>query len=291
MKHLLKLYFTINEVTRKVNEDKIGAYAAETSFFIIVCIFPFIFFVFTILQYTPINESTFLKLLTTALPTQMEPLITSIVYEIYSRSSVALISITAIITLWICGNAFIGIMDGLNSIYGIRETRNYILRRICASIYALLFVFVMIAMLMFLVFGRYIIQITHDIFPLFTLLVSELLTRKFIIMQCVLTLFFMVLYKYIPNRKGSLIKELPGALFASLVWQLFSYLYSLYISIFPGFNAMYGSLASIVFAMLWLYFCISILFYGAEINALLEKKAIYLPILKPFHITKPKTNK
>lgn len=289
MKNLLKIYFTINEVTRKVNEDKIGAYAAETSFFIIVCIFPFIFFIFTILQYTPINESVFLKLLTSTLPMQLEPLITSIVEEIYSRSSVALISITVIITLWICGSAFIGIIDGLNSIYGIRETRNYILRRICASIYALLFVFIIIAMLMFLVFGEFIIQITSDTFPIFSLLIAELLARKFLIVQCVLTLFFMGLYKYIPNRKGSLIKELPGALFSALVWQLFSYLYSLYISISPRFTFMYGSLASIVFAMLWLYFCISILFYGAEINALIEKKSLYLPIFN-YNTTSKKNN-
>jgi membrane protein len=283
----LKLYFTIKNIARKVNEDKIGAYAAETSFFITICIFPFIIFVFTILQYTPVSEETFLKLLLAIMPEQVAPLMISIVEEIYSRSSVALISITAIIALWISGKAFIGIIDGLNSIYGIRETRNYIFRRIYAAVCTLLFVFVMVAMLLFLVFGKYIIQVTGDIFPIFTLLASELLKRKFLIMQCVLTLFFMLLYKFIPNRRCSMIIELPGALFASVGWQLFSYIYSLYIKLTPGFTATYGSLATIVFAMLWLYFCIYIVFFGAEINTLLDKKALYLPFLQNIK----KTNK
>jgi len=85
------------------------------------------------------------------------------------------------------------------------------------------------------------------------------------------------LYKYIPNRKGSLIREFPGALFAGVGWQLFSFLYSLYINHSSGFMNMYGSLATIVFAMLWLYFCISIVFYGAELNTFIEKKIIHLP--------------
>lgn len=288
MKTFFRLYFTVKEITNKIMKDHVTAYAAQSSFFIIVCFFPMIILLFNILRYTPISEEFLLSVLTSLTPSQMNPLIQSVINEIYARPSVAIISISAIGMLWVAGKAFLGIAQGLNSIYGIEENRNYFLRRLSASLYTLIFIFVMVFSLLFLVFGNQILSVSREHFPVFALLIDALLQRKELILQCFLTIIFMFLYKYVPNRKSSLIKELPGAIFAAIGWQVFSFIYSLYINYSPGFTAMYGSLATIVFAMLWLYFCISIVFYGAEINTFIEKKIIQLP---KFFTLKKKTNK
>lgn len=57
-----------------------------------------------------------------------------------------------------------------------------------------------------------------------------------------------------------------GSRVSTLCWILFSYASSLYFKYFSSFSTMYGSLASLAVLMLWLYFCICILFLGAEIN-------------------------
>lgn len=274
---MIRLFFIIKSITQKINDDKVSVYAAQSSFFILVSFIPCLILLCTLIQYTPITEQMLLNAFKQIVPSQLAPLVASIINEIYYRSSVALISITAIATLWVAGKAFLGITEGLNSIYGIAETRFYILRRIKACLYTLVLLVIMVICLVFLVFGNVILNLTQETFPVFNIIIGQLLRYKTILMQCLLTLFFMFLYKYIPNRKGSLIRELPGALFAGIGWQLFSFLYSLYVNYSSGFMNMYGSLATIVFAMLWLYFCISIVFYGAEINTFIEKKIIRLP--------------
>lgn len=291
MKFIFRIYFTIKEISDKINKDNVAAYAAESSFFIIVCFFPFILFLFTIIQYTPITEHMLLEFFITVTPSQIMPFIEAAINEIYSRSSVTLISITAISTLWISGKAFMGITQGLNSIYGVEEKRNYMFRRIVASLYTLLLIVVIVLILMLLVFGNKIFNILSGVFPLLALIVGEILRYKTLIVQCLLTLFFMMLYKFVPSRHGSLVKELPGALFAAIGWQAFSFLYSLYINNSSGFAMMYGSLASIVFTMLWLYFCISIVFYGAEINTFIEHRIINLPMILRIRKSSRRTNK
>ena len=67
-------------------------------------------------------------------------------------------------------------------------------------------------------------------------------------------------------------QQLPGAIFAAVCWLLFSFGFSLYFSNFSNFSYMYGSLAAIVLLMFWLYFCICILFIGAEINDFLKSE-------------------
>ena len=277
MNKILQICSTIQKIMLKVREDHVTTYAAQSSFFIIVCFFPVIILLFNIIQYTPITKDTLMNVLTTLVPAQLTPIIESTLNEIYARPSATVISVSAIGTLWIAGKAFLGISQGLNSIFGIKETRNYFLHRLWASIYTLIFIVAMIISLLLFVFGNHILVISSEPFPVFALLIDSLMERKELILLCFLTIFFMFLYKYIPNRKISLIKELPGALFAATGWQVFSFIYSLYINRTPNFTAMYGSLATIVFAMLWLYFCISIVFYGAELNTFLEKKIIRLP--------------
>lgn len=274
---MLKLFYIIKSITQKINNDKVSTYAAQSSFFIIVSFFPCIVLLCTLIRFTPVTEEMLLNAFLVITPEQLNPLLGSIIDEIYQRTSVALVSITAIITLWVSGKAFLGITDGLNSIYGITETRNYIFKRIKASLYTLIMLVMMVISLAFIVFGNVLLNISAKFFPMLNVIIAALLRHKNLLLQCMLTLFFMFMYKYVPNRKGSLIRELPGALFSAIGWQLFSILYSLYISHSVGFTAMYGSLGTIVFAMLWLYFCISIVFYGAELNTFIEKQIIHIP--------------
>ena len=274
---MIRLFFIIKSISQKIDDDKVGAYAAQSSFFILVSFIPCIILLCTLIQYTPITEVMLLDAFEQIVPSQLTPVVSSIVNEIYYRSSAALISITAIVTLWVAGKAFLGIAEGLNSIYGITETRNYFIRRFKACIYTLVLLVVIVVCLGLLVFGNIIMNLTQETFPVFSVIIRQLLRHKTILVQCLLTLFFMFLYKYVPDRKSSLIRELPGALFAGIGWQVFSFVYSLYVNQSSGFMNMYGSLATIVFAMLWLYFCISIVFYGAEVNTFIEKNIIRLP--------------
>ena len=45
----------------------------------------------------------------------------------------------------------------------------------------------------------------------------------------------------------------------------------MYFNFFSRFSYMYGSLTAIILLMLWIYFCICILFLGAEINCHLDR--------------------
>ena len=69
-----------------------------------------------------------------------------------------------------------------------------------------------------------------------------------------------------------LLRALPGAAGASLGWLVFSSLFSVYVQHFGSYSVFYGSLAGIAMAMLWLYVCMSILFYGGVLNCLLFER-------------------
>lgn len=263
MNSITNIYLFSREFVKKISKDHISAFSAQTSYFITVCFFPLLIFVLTMIQYTPITEEILYTILIEFTPKKLNPLIFSFINDVYSHSTITLSSISAISALWTSSKAFFCIYQGLNKVNNIDTKANYIFKRLYAVIYTLLFVIVILIILSFLLFGNRLYEISSSF------LLSLLIKYKFFIMSVTLTIIFTFMYKFLPERKTTFTKELPGAALAAIGWQLFSYLYSIYIDNSSSFAAMYGNLGAIVFTLLWLYFCINIFFYGAELNYLL----------------------
>ena len=96
-------------------------------------------------------------------------------------------------------------------------------------------------------------------------------------MPAALLALFTAMYMYVPNRRGRFWASLPGAVIATIGAMLFSWIFSLIVSLSPQFHYMYGSIANVIFTLFWLFAIFIIIFIGAEFNTFLEKKWIILP--------------
>lgn len=263
---LTKIIDIIRGTLRKISDDYVSVFSAQAAFFIFLSFFPFLMFLLTLLQYLPFAEDFLMNSFPNIVPKALHAFVDTIIQDVYHNASGTIISITAITALWSSSKGFLGIVRGLNSVYGIKETRNYFKLRILSSLYTLIFTLLIIVTLVLLVFGnRLYLWIQHQI-PYLEELALLIISLRAIFSLCILASFFLLLYIFIPNRKTRLISELPGALVASAGWLIFSYLYSYYIDNMRQLTSTYGSLTAIVFLMLWVYFCMYILFIGAEIN-------------------------
>lgn len=273
---LINLIQTIRMTCRKVSNDYVPTFSAQAAFFIIISFFPFSMFLLTLIQFLPLKESELYMLIRNFFPSGINTYVVSLISDIYVQPAKTIISITAITTLWSASRGFLAIVKGLNTVYGIKETRNYFKLRITSAIYTLAFAIIIVVSLGLLVFGNRIYLFIKAQFPLINDLAVAIIGLRTIVSLAIYTTFFLLLYIVIPNRKAKLFNELPGAVIAAAGWMLFSFLYSIYIDNFAKFSTMYGSLTAFVLLMLWLYFCMYIVFIGAEINVL-------LPTLWPFN--------
>lgn len=271
----------IGILSRKIRDDHVTAFSAQAAFFIIISFFPFIMLLLSIVRYFPFEESTMLRVFTQIFPNAINSLIVSVITEIYDTTSTGtLISITAITALWSAGKGFLAIMRGLNSVYEINETRNYFFLRITSTIYTLIFAILLIASMVLFVFGNSLYLSIEQKFPAMQGLALLIISLRTIVGLVTLLVFFLLIYVAIPNRKTRLMNELPGAMICAAGWMGFSYAFSYYIDHYSNYASMYGSLTTIVLFMLWMYFCMYILFIGAEINLMFENKALVEKIKK-----------
>lgn len=266
---MLEFIQWIKKFAAKVHMDGIAAYAAQSAYFVILSFFPFVMFLLTLLNFLPIDANTLIEALVGIFPESSAVIITPIVNEILSKSSGTLMSITILVLLWTAGKGLMALTNGLNAVHEIRETRNYIILRIISTIYTLLLAVMIILVLIVLVFGNQLYMWIVRKLPFLGNVAAFVISIRTFASLMILTTVFLLFYKVLPAVKVKLWHQLPGALFSAVGWLLFSYAFSIYIDYSQNISYMYGSLAGIILLMLWLYFCMNIIFIGAELNYML----------------------
>ena len=257
-----------------VSSHHTGAYAAQAAYFFVLSMIPIILLLLTMVQFTSLTKDYIMNAVLQAFPTTVEGLIESIVDQVYSQSG-TIIPITVLVALWSAGRGVLSITNGLNCVYESRETRTYVYLRIRASLYTVIFLVAIILSLALSVFGNRIAIMLNQHFPVLVRLIDMVIRSRTLITLGILTLFWDMVYKYLPNRKNigktTMKKQLPGAIFTACAWQVISFIFSIYLDIFTGFTTMYGSLTMIILIMLWLYMCMYVILLGGEVNALLQR--------------------
>ena len=87
------------------------------------------------------------------MPTTISPLLSSLIASIYDNSF-GIMSAAAIVTIWSAGKGVLALMRGLNAMNSVVEDRNYVLQRIIASFYLIIFLITIIFLLIVMVFGN-----------------------------------------------------------------------------------------------------------------------------------------
>lgn len=248
---------------RHMSKANVNAYASSAAFFIFLSLIPIIILVCSLLPITPLQKSDLLTAVK-LMPAPMVPLMAALIDSLYN-STVGIISVAAIVTVWSAGKGMLALMRGLNAMNGVAEDRNYVIQRMLASFYTIVMLALLLISLVLMVFGNTIVRVLSEHIPVLDELLALFMHLKPLFTWGILTLAFMAIYAFVPNIKLKVKNQFPGALFAAISWNLFSWGFSYYIENFNGFG-IYGSLSAIVVIMLWLYFCMYLLLVGAHIN-------------------------
>lgn len=262
-----KIWAIITDFMNNIAKKNIGAYAASTAFFSFISTIPALVLVCYILPYTPLTQVDLLLAIQEIMPDTVLPMISQIVSEVYKEQTLA-ISISTILLIWTAGKGMMALIQGLNVINDEEEKRNYFVVRLVASLYTLGMIVAILVSLFLMVFGETIFEELKAyliLVPYVSIAIEILINFRSLVVIGILTIVFTFIYWLVPNKKMRYKKQLPGALFAAVLWYAFSYVFSLYVDIFHGFSV-YGSLTFVVVIMLWFYFCMYIILIGAQIN-------------------------
>ena len=259
------------ELSNRIGRNHTGAYAAQSAYFFILSLIPIILLLLTIVQYTPVTKADVMTAMVMVFPEKnMQDFIIGIVNQVYNQSR-TVIPVTAVVALWSAGKGVLAMSNGLNYSYEIRETRNYVFMRIRASFYTILFIIAIVLGLVLSVFGNSISLFINTRFPFMKETTESILEMRTFITFAILLGFSLMIYRFLPNHKVRVREQIPGAVFTAVGWQVISFIFSMYLTIFQGFSGLYGSMTAIILVMLWLYFCMYAILLGGLLNCIWQE--------------------
>ena len=270
----------------KISDNYTAACAAQAAFFILLSIVPIISLILAVTTYLPLTQQDVLHLMMQFIPDDLIGYVQDIIADLYSRAGKTVISVSAIAMLWSASKGIAALMDGFNSMYQLRQDNsNWLVSRCIAIVYTILFILLfVIAMCGYVTVSHYYQEYIKGAFEIESAVRTVLLLIRYVIGWLLFYAFLLMMYVILPGGFGLPIgkeekvnlgvrirQQMPGAAFAAVAWLVISRVVVIYIDYFPSLSLMYGSLAGIVIAMLWLYFCMYSIFIGAVINYLLSE--------------------
>lgn len=263
----------IMDAAKTVKQMHIPLHAAYAAYFIVLAVFPALVLILSVLRYAGMEVRGLVELLDDILPSTMAEGAEELIYSTYRNSSGAMVGVSAVTALWSASRGIYGLLTGLNAVYGVSENRGYIYTRSISVVYTFVFILILLLTLVLHVFGNSIINLMRQVDNPVVIFFTDLIDLRFFLLLFLQSLVFTLMFMVLPNKRRSRFMEsLPGGVLSSLGWLVFSDIYSIYVENFSKYSTIYGSVYGIAITMLWLYCCMSILFYGGALNRYLMDK-------------------
>ena len=259
---------------QETGEDNISLLAAGVAFYSFLAFVPMLAAIVLIygIVAAPADVAGRLETLTRVLPTDAAKIVAdqmkSMTETPVTRTTVGLV-IAILLAIYGAMRGATSVIGALNVTYDERETRNFL--RTTGLSFAFTLGAVLVAIIAMLAISAMSLIGTVIHLPAFA---APLVTGGLWIgTALVASALVAVVYRYGPDRQDARWTWLtPGAVFASVVALLATFLFGLYVSHFAGYNATYGALGAVVSFLMWLYVTAFVVLLGAELNAEIERQ-------------------
>lgn len=273
----------------EMRRDRLSNGAATLAFYSTLALFPAAIFALSILPYLPIPhlQEAIFELLRQLLPGDAANLFTQTVTTVVSQRSGALLSFGFLFTVWSASSGTQAIIDQLNIVYGVKESRPFWKARLVAVL--LVFTFVALVILTFglVIFGGVIQDWLAARLGWSPTLLWFFATFRWAVLVFALLCSFALIYRIAPNvdhRRFRLFRA--GNVLAVAGFLASSFAFKVYVGNFGHYDATYGSLGAAIVLLLWLLIAGWMLLIGGELNELLDGQAGPMEATEPSSIRK-----
>ncbi len=254
-------------------DDAMGM-AAQIAFYAMLGLFPFMIFLLSFISTFPLGEKLqplLLGALEEQMPIEAAHYVADIVMELIPQQNQGLLSFGLLAGLWGASMAIGALITTINRAYNIRPRRNIVKQKLLSILLTLGLSGVWLLALSIVLVGPQITQVVFEWMGLAsennTFWTSIRLPMAFVLNLVALS----ILYYVAPEAKQRFRWILPGAFTSTLLWLLASSGFRLFLRNFGHYNKTYGSLATVVILMIWLWISGLLFLLGAEINSLMKR--------------------
>jgi membrane protein len=209
-------------------------------------------------------------------PKQVANSLSGQIHDVLTTTRGDILTIGAVLAVYFASNGVEALRIALNRAYSVVETRRWYWLRLESIGYTLIAAFTSLAMSFLIVLGPLIIEATRRHIPLIVESNEQLLNfARYAVTITALIVALFILHAWVPAGRRGFLQILPGIIFTMVASLVSGIVFGQYLARFANnYVSMYAGLASVIIALVFLYFIAAIFVYGGELNAAIIKSRL-----------------
>lgn len=255
------------DMIRRYYVHDVARDSAALTYYLLFAIFPLLIFVSTLLGVLELNIASITAVLAPILPSDVVDIIRTYLEYVAANQSRQLLWFSLVFSIWFPMRSTGCLMHSLRKAFGRSAPENILLGQLRTLLFTIWMIFVIGLTLALVVVGRRALYFLSGFLPLSETFISVWGYLRFVILGLVMAISLGILYQLALGQRRPLREVLPGVGSSLAAWLLLSMAFSYYVENMARYAQLYGSIATIVVVLLWLYMSGQVLILGAELSA------------------------
>jgi membrane protein len=209
-------------------------------------------------------------------PPQVASTISGQIHDVLTTTRTDALTVGAVLAVYFASNGVEALRVALNRAYAVVEPRRWYWLRLESIGYTLIAAITSLAMAFLIVLGPLIIEAVRSYLPLAVEANERFLhvSRYSITIGALIAALF-ILHAWLPAGRRGFLQILPGIVFTMVASLVSGIAFGQYLARFADrYVTMYAGLASVIIALVFLYFIAAIFVFGGELNAAIIKSRL-----------------
>jgi membrane protein len=208
-------------------------------------------------------------------PQQVADSLSGEIHDVLTTTRGGVLTIGAVLAVYFASNGVEALRVALNRAYSVIEPRRWYWLRLESIGYTLVAAFTSLAMAFLIVLGPLFLEAARRHIPLVESNEQFLNVARYSITIAALIVALFILHAWLPAGRRSFLQILPGIIFTMAASLVSGIVFGQYLARFASnYVTMYAGLASVIIALVFLYFLAAIFVYGGELNASIIKSRL-----------------
>jgi membrane protein len=209
-------------------------------------------------------------------PQQVADSLSGEIHDVLTTTRGDILTIGAVLAVYFASNGVEALRVALNRAYSVIELRRWYWLRLESIGYTLVAAFTALAMAFLIVLGPLILEAARRHIPFFVETNEHFLNvTRYTITISALIVALIILHAWLPAGRRGFLQILPGIIFTMVASLLSGIVFGQYLARFANnYVTMYAGLASVIIALVFLYFIAAIFVFGGELNAAIIKSRL-----------------
>ena len=255
------------DMIRRYYVHDVARDSAALTYYLLFAIFPLLIFVSTLLGVLELDIASITAVLAPILPSDVVDIIRTYLEYVAANQSRQLLWFSLVFSIWFPMRSTGCLMHSLRKAFGRSAPENILLGQLRTLLFTIWMIFVIGLTLALVVVGRRALYFLSGFLPLSETFISVWGYLRFIILGLGMAISLGILYQLALGQRRPLREVLPGVGSSLAAWLLLSMAFSYYVENMARYAQLYGSIATIVVVLLWLYMSGQVLILGAELSA------------------------